>query len=111
MDFPDIVTELPEADIPFSGIKGWIMQSKDKQIIFMDIEPIGKVNEHSHKAQFGVMLEGEMSLTIAGKTKRYKKGDTYFIPEGVLHSAVFHSQVKVMDMFDQKTRYKIKEKQ
>ncbi len=108
MDFPDLITNLPKADIPFTGVRGWILQSEDKQIVFMDIAPIGKVDEHSHSAQFGVMLDGEMSLTIGGETKRYKKGDTYFIPDKVPHSAVFHSQVKVMDMFNEKERYKIK---
>ncbi|MFO7890915.1 MAG: cupin domain-containing protein [bacterium] len=111
MDFPDIVKNLPEADIPFKGVRGWILQSEDKQIVFMDIAPIGKVDEHSHSAQFGVLLDGEMSLTIAGETKRYKKGDSYFIPENVVHSAIFHSQVKVMDMFNEKDRYKIKTKE
>ncbi|MBW2237576.1 MAG: cupin domain-containing protein, partial [Deltaproteobacteria bacterium] len=35
--------------------------------------------EHSHAAQIGIVLEGRIDLTIAGKTKTYKKGDRYFI--------------------------------
>ena len=108
MDYPKMINDLPEADIPFDGVKGWLMQGENQQIVFMDIAPIGEVTEHSHSAQFGMVLEGEMSLTIGGDTKRYTKGDTYFIPNGVPHSAVFHSQVKVMDMFDEKERYKAK---
>jgi quercetin dioxygenase-like cupin family protein len=46
-----------------------------------------------------------MTLTIGGESKRLGKGDTYFIPDGVPHSAVFHSQVKVIDMFDEVARY------
>ena len=84
------------------------MQGESQQIVFMNIAPIGEVTEHKHSAQFGVVLEGEMSLTIGGNTKLYRKGDTYFIPEGVTHSAVFNSQVKVMDLFDEKERYKTK---
>jgi len=103
-----MITDLPEADIPFPGVRGWILQSKDKQTVFLDIDPIGKVSEHSHSAQFGLVLEGEMSLTIGGETKRYKKGDTYFVPEGVLHSAVFHTHFKAIDIFNEKARYKVK---
>jgi quercetin dioxygenase-like cupin family protein len=49
-----------------------------------------------------------MSLTIGGQTKLYTKGDSYFIPDGVLHSAVFHTQVKAVDVFDEVERYRIK---
>ena len=54
------------------------------------------------------MVEGEMSLTIGGETKVYKKGDSYFIPKGVVHSAKFHSQVFVIDVFNAPDRYKAK---
>ena len=108
LDYPDMITRLPQADIPFQGVKGWLLQGDNQQIVFMDIDPIGEVTEHSHGAQFGVVLDGEMSLTIGGETKLYKKGDTYFIPDGVPHSAVFKSRVKVMDMFNEKERYKTK---
>ena len=108
MDFPDMIKNLPEADIPFKGVRGWILQGKNQQVVFMDIDPIGEVSEHTHSAQFGVVLEGEMSLTIGGETKRYRKGDTYFIPEGVPHSAVFHSPFRVIDIFDEKQRYRTK---
>jgi quercetin dioxygenase-like cupin family protein len=108
MDYPEMITHLPEADIPFTGVRGWILQGENQQLVFMDIDPIGEVTEHTHGAQFGVVLDGEMSLTIDGQTRRCKKGDTYYIPEGVPHSAVFHSHVKAIDMFDEKRRYRAK---
>ena len=43
----------------------------------MEIEPIGKVSEHTHSAQWGIVVEGEMELTIGGATKTYKKGDVF----------------------------------
>jgi quercetin dioxygenase-like cupin family protein len=105
MDYPSMITDLPRADIPFDGVEGWLLQGPKQQLVFMDIAPIGAVPEHSHRAQFGVVLAGEMTLTIGGESKRLGKGDTYFIPDGVPHSAVFHSQVKVIDMFDEVARY------
>lgn len=108
VSYPKMITGLPEADIPFKGVRGWILQGQNQQAVFMEIEPIGEVGEHTHSAQFGVVFEGEMSLTIGGKTKRYRKGDSYAIPEGVPHSAVFHSRIFVMDVFNEKARYKPK---
>ena len=104
--FPKMITRLPEADIEFKGVKGWISQSEYHQIVFLEIESIGKVAEHSHGAQWGVIVEGEMDLTIGGITKTYKKGDSYYIPEGVLHSAVFKSKTWAVDFFADSYRYK-----
>lgn len=107
-EYPEMVTSLPQADIAFKGIQGWLFQGRDQQIVFMKIEPIGNVTEHTHGAQFGMVLDGEMSLTIGGTTRIYRKGDTYFIPKGVPHSAVFLSEVFVVDFFDEPERYKVK---
>ncbi len=41
--YPDMITQLPEAHIPFKGVRGWLSQGKDHQIVFFDTEPIGKV--------------------------------------------------------------------
>ena len=104
--FPKMITSLPEADIEFKGVKGWISQSNYHQIVFLEIEPIGKVAEHSHGAQWGIIVEGEMDLSIGGITKTYKKGDSYYIPDGVLHSAVFKSKTWAVDFFADRNRYK-----
>jgi quercetin dioxygenase-like cupin family protein len=108
MEYPKMISSLPPADIPFQGVKGWILQGPAQQLVFLEIDPIGEVTEHTHSAQFGMVLEGELSLTMGGETKRYGKGDTYFIPAQMPHSAVFHSKVHVVDLFDEPARYKNK---
>jgi quercetin dioxygenase-like cupin family protein len=107
--YPEIIKNLPEADIEFKGVRGWISQAKDHQVVFFDIEPIGEVTEHSHGAQWGIVIEGEIELTISGNTKTYKKGDSYYIPDGAVHSAVFKSRTWVLDFFADKDRYKAKD--
>ncbi len=104
--YPEIIKNLPEADIPFPGLKGRIFQSEDHQIIFFEIEAIGEVAEHKHGAQWGVVFEGEMDLTIGGETRTCRKGDTYFVPDDVMHSAVFKKKTWLMDFFADKNRYK-----
>jgi len=103
--YPETITNLPEADIPFEGVKGWLSQAEDHQIVFFEIEAIGEVAEHKHGDQWGIVFEGEMDLTIGGITKTYRKGDTYFVPEGVMHSAVFKKKSWIMDFFADKNRY------
>ncbi|MBW2263547.1 MAG: cupin domain-containing protein [Deltaproteobacteria bacterium] len=104
-DYPEWIQGLPEIDIPLEGVRGWLLQAGDRQAVFFDIEPIGEIPLHTHGAQFGVMLDGEMSLTISGETRRYKKGDSYSIPAGAEHGAVFHTRVRVIDFFDEPARY------
>ncbi|WP_421919174.1 cupin domain-containing protein [Marinifilum sp.] len=106
--YPEMIKNLPEADIPFKGVKGWVAQGENHQIVFFDFEPIGEVPRHSHAAQWGVVIDGDMELTIAGVSKTYQKGDHYYIPEGVLHSAIFNRRTIVMDYFAEKDRYKLK---
>lgn len=103
--FPEIITNLPEADIPFPGVRGWISQNVDHQVVFLEIDAIGKVAEHSHCAQWGIVVEGEMDLTIGGKTNTYAKGDSYFVPDGVVHSAVFKTKTWAIDYFADNKRY------
>jgi hypothetical protein len=33
MDYPKMITDLPEADIPFEGVRGWLMQSETRNSI------------------------------------------------------------------------------
>ena len=107
-DFPEIIKGLPEADIKFTGVRGWIAQGDNHQIVFFEIEPSAQVSEHSHKAQWGILVEGEMELTIKGKTRVYRKGDNYFIPAQAKHSAKFLAKCRVIDFFNEKARYKPK---
>jgi len=106
--FPEFINNLPDADITFKGIKGKLFQGENHQIVFMEIDAIGEVPPHSHGAQWGVVLKGEMKMTIDGITKIFRKGDSYYIPTNSLHSATFKTKAFIMDFFEDKDRYAIK---
>lgn len=106
--FPDIVTALPEADIPFGGLKSYLLQGEQQQCVFMSYEEDASVPEHSHEAQWGVVLDGEIRLTIDGREHLFTRGDTYYIPRNVKHSAKVTKGYKDLTLFNQKDRYKTK---
>ena len=106
--YPELIRNLPEADIPQEGVKGKILQGENHQIVFFEIEPIGEVPPHSHGEQWGIVVDGEMHITIDGETRILKKGDSYHIPRGVVHSAVFKTKFYAIDFFEDKDRYQIR---
>jgi mannose-6-phosphate isomerase-like protein (cupin superfamily) len=108
--YPGMIRNLPEIDIQLEGIRGWLLQGKDKQVVFFEMQPDIELPPHSHCDQWGLVVEGAMRLNIAGKPKVYRKGDRYFIPEGVVHSATFLTKVNAIDIFADPERYKIKAK-
>ena len=103
--YPEFIKNLPGIESVFKGVNGNVLQGKESQLVFMEIDAIGDVLPHSHGAQWGVVLKGEMLLTIDGVEKSYKNGDYYYIPSGVIHSAVFNSKVFLIDYFEDRERY------
>jgi len=106
--FPDFIRGLPEIAAPAPGIRGWLLQGGRTQAVFFDIEAGLRIPPHAHCAQWGLVVEGEMSLTIGGRTRRYRKGDWYAIAAGEEHAAEFHTRVNVIDVFDDGARYAAK---
>jgi len=107
--FPEVITGLPEADVPFKGVRAWISQGEKHQLVFFEMDRSAQVPEHSHDyPQWGMVVEGEMELTIDGKMRICRKGDEYLIPAKAKHYATFPSRSRVIDLFSEKARYKPK---
>jgi quercetin dioxygenase-like cupin family protein len=108
-DFPEVITLLSEADIQFEGIRAWILQGEKHQLVFFEMEPSAHVPEHSHDyPQWGMVIEGKMELVIDGKPRICEKGDEYVIPAQAKHYARFLSKSRVVDLFSEKNRYRLK---
>jgi len=53
-----------------------------------DDGPNVEYREHTHRAESAhIILNGEMSMTMNGKTKTYRTGDRCDLPAGIVHSA------------------------
>ena len=76
--------------------------------MFMKFDEDVELPAHSHNAQWGVVLEGQIELTINGIENLFTKGERYFIPEGVVHSGKIFAGYTDITYFDQLDRYKIK---
>ena len=106
--FPEPIRNLPQADIPLNGVKGYLSLGQDHQVLFWEFIEDTQVPQHSHEAQWGVILEGKIDLVIDGIEHTYSKGDRYFVPEGVKHSAKVYAGYADITFFNEKGRYKAK---
>ena len=106
--FPEPIRNLPEADIPLKGIKAYLSQSENHQIIFMEFSEDVELPEHSHAAQGCIVLEGKIELVIGGEKRTYIKGDRYHIPKGVKHSGKIHAGYADVTFFNEPSRYRAK---
>lgn len=89
--FPDAIKNLPLADIPVDGLKAYLSQGENNQVLFMEFDKDTDLPEHSHESQYGIVLEGRIDLVINGEKKSFTKGDRYYIPAGVKHSGKIHA--------------------
>ena len=109
--FPPPVLALPRADVPIKGVKAYLSQSGGHQVVFMTFSKKAEAPRHRHESQWGIVIEGRIDLTIAGKKRTYFKGDRYYIPKGVYHSATIFPGYSDITFFNQKDRYKEKRKE
>ncbi|MEL7657109.1 MAG: cupin domain-containing protein [Bacillota bacterium] len=103
--FPEPILNLPEADIPLKGLRAYLSQGSDHQILFMSFSEDVDLPEHSHEAQWGIVLEGKIEMTIDGIKNIYQKGDRYYIPKNVKHSGKIYAGYADMTYFNERERY------
>ncbi|MHB9002256.1 MAG: DUF6463 family protein, partial [Thermoanaerobaculia bacterium] len=77
--FPEVIARHPAADLHLDSVESHLVQAGQQQFVFMSFQDAVQVPEHSHAAQWAVILDGEIELTIGGHTRDFRRGDTYFI--------------------------------
>jgi quercetin dioxygenase-like cupin family protein len=107
--FAEFIRTLPMVDSPLASLRGWMLQNDRALAMFYEISDGVEVPEHSHGAQWGVVLEGTMEFTIGGETRVYGPGDAYYVPESVAHSAVISPGYVGIDVFADADRYRARE--
>ena len=102
--FPPFLRALPAPDSPVA-MDAHIVPSEHVLTMFYEIDDAVEVPAHRHGAQWGVVLAGSMELEIEGTTATYAAGDSYFVPDGALHTARISAGYKGIDVFADADRY------
>lgn len=106
--FPKWITVFPKVETPFSGLEGRLLATPQGQAVFFRAEKDFEVPPHAHGAQWGIVVSGNLELTIEGETKTYAPGETYSIEAGETHSARLGVGTCVIDVFQDPDRYEAK---
>lgn len=110
MPYPDFINALPAIDVPFPDdvVTTAVVRSDAALVVFFTFHKAMTLPMHSHGAQWGTVVEGEIEFTIGGETRIYRPGDSYSIPAGVQHGATITAGTRVIDVFEEADRYAIR---
>ncbi len=105
--WPPEIKALPKVVVPVSGVTGHCLRDGTRQIVFFEIDEGTSFPDHSHCAQWGTVVAGELTLEVGGQVELFGPGDTYHIPEGAKHRASFSKRTYLIDFFGAPDRYPV----
>lgn len=110
MTLPAFFDQMPALDLPFpeAVVTSHAIRSDAGLAVFFHFHQDCIIPAHSHGAQWGVVVKGEVALTIDGATRRAGPGDSYSIPAGAVHAVALKAGTVVMDVFAEPDRYSLK---
>lgn len=107
-DFPSFIRQLPEIEFPLPGVWGHLVQGEAHQVVFVGFDKDTDVPEHSHRAQWEIVMAGEVRLRTPDGERTAHAGDSFYLPEGTPHSAHVSAGYRGVIVFDEPGRYRVK---
>ncbi|HET9434866.1 MAG TPA: cupin domain-containing protein [Chitinophagaceae bacterium] len=84
-----------------TGFTGRYVHGKDLTLGYVEIKAGNKLPEHHHvHEQITFIIEGQLDMTIGGKSCSLTAGMYYVIPSNVPHSAIAATDCKAIDVFN-----------
>jgi quercetin dioxygenase-like cupin family protein len=110
MPLPAFLDDLPSLQLPFGDdvVSTNVVRSDGALVVFFRFHKDVTLPPHSHKGQWGMVIEGAVTLTMDGQTRTYGPGDSYDIPSGTEHGAFVAAGSVVIDMFEEPDRYPLR---
>ncbi|MCJ8312671.1 MAG: cupin domain-containing protein [Pseudomonadales bacterium] len=92
--YPEKIRSLPIQKGKVDTSSKFILEANNCKVLFASYEPGTRIAPHKHDDAdiHGVVIKGEIILTINGKTNKHVAGDWYHIPPGAKHATLFEQQ-------------------
>jgi mannose-6-phosphate isomerase-like protein (cupin superfamily) len=97
MEFPDKIRALPRLGPSFDV---FTMHAVGAKVLFGVYQAGASLKSHSHDTDnYGVILEGELVLTVDGVECIYRAGDWYHLPPNTPHTSRFPKETRQIDFW------------
>jgi quercetin dioxygenase-like cupin family protein len=103
-ELPFFIKDLPVVDIGVPEITVYIMVGA-QTVALIEVSDDATVKPHSHGPQWGIVLAGQVGLSMAGAAHIFRRGDTYLIPAGVEHGATLTKGTRLVEFFAENDRF------
>ncbi|GGN63050.1 MULTISPECIES: cupin domain-containing protein [Novosphingobium] len=108
--YPDLIkSKLPAITHHVSGFAGYLLQGEHSQLVFSDFTGDFNAPDHVHGHHLGIVLEGEVEMTIEGETRIYGPGEYYIVAPGAVHSAKIEKGTKSIDIWFEPDHIRLKD--
>lgn len=85
--FPALIRSLPRFDGPFDAFR---LAATGCDVLFATYSAGTEIPAHEHETEnCGVIIQGELVLTIAGVEQRFEAGEWYHVPPRTVHAGRF----------------------
>ncbi len=103
-EFPEFMRNPSNAVGPHQksdGVEGFIYDCADgNQVVIFQCATNGISKEHAHDFdEYFVVIQGEYTLGIEGRTIKLTAGQEYYIPKGIPHDGAFIAGTRTINAF------------
>ena len=99
--YPERIEALPMQKRCVDTSAKYKLEAKDCNVLFASYQPGTSIPSHTHEDAdiFGVVISGEIILTVDGNTTRHGAGEWYHIPPGAEHATVFEQETNEIEFW------------
>lgn len=110
MPLPDFIRAMPALDLPFPDdtVTTNALRSEAGLVVFFMFHKEVDLPAHSHKGQWGTVIQGSIELSMDGTRRTYRPGESYFIPSGTVHAVRIPAGTIALDVFEEPDRYRLR---
>ena len=95
--YPKRIRALPKFDGPFDAFK---LDAENCNVLFASYPTGTVIDSHEHETDnVGVITQGELILTVDGKTVRIPVGNWYHVPAHKEHAAKFEVETSEIEFW------------